>query len=721
MAGEEASVLRERLINQHLNKVGDGEPVNANGTIKTTVDKAKYDDNAAASTGTEANCGVTKVTVVAPEIVDSENATDTDATPDSSQSDDIDVKDSERDQPPAYQPNPSKLNWIKPVGPYTVKTHKAKALKPVTAAKCVDDVLRPLGLISLLGYLGITALQAQSSNLLSCITVFAVAQVSENIGHVLEGLWAIAMRAASDPYERADVTIIGDNVPSVDVFIVCCGEPDDVVIDTVKAACHIDWPASKLRVIVADDEPSPTLRQEVGKLQASHPNLHYYSRVKPVEGSHGYKAGNLNGTLVQFIEKTKQGYSEYIAVLDADMMPEPNILRILVPHAVEDDRMAMVTAAQFHYNVPNDDPLNQGNSTGPGAEDGKRDRINAAWCPGSGFIIRTEAWADIGTFPMTSITEDLITSWRLHGKGWKIALIPGKMQWGLQPDCLLTHLKQRRRWWTGHIPDAIEFNFTLKADALRGATFMQRYAMFHHACRPYTMTIIHAISTILTLICLAFGGSVIDPSNIDSVKKILFWLTLHRVVDLAGTLKILLTDGVQEYLKNRRMVATGVWMSHHFSRDTLQTLLPKSLGGLRLGFVVSGLNGVAVKERDVLQRQPLWKRLRLVHQQEGVLWHLVLFLVASSLVIYRVAVQVKDATVNGKVILTDNFWLQLVTSVGFPGLGLIENAPYYLTPIIYLIFPPTMPARRETMKQDPQTGLWIPREGYKDVKYTMKS
>ncbi|KAJ9608155.1 hypothetical protein H2200_007143 [Cladophialophora chaetospira] len=53
-----------------------------------------------------------------------------------------------------------------------------------------------------------------------------------------------------------------------------------------------------------------------------------------------------------------------------------------------------MTAAQFHYNVPDDDPLNQGNSTGTGAEDGKRDSINAGWCPGSGFIIRTKAWGD---------------------------------------------------------------------------------------------------------------------------------------------------------------------------------------------------------------------------------------------------------------------------------------------------------------------------------------
>ncbi|KAJ9604750.1 hypothetical protein H2200_010864 [Cladophialophora chaetospira] len=70
-----------------------------------------------------------------------------------------------------------------------------------------------------LDYRSSARIQAKSSNILCCATVFAVAQVSENIGHVLEGLWAIAMRAASDPNERAVLTITGVNVPTVDVRV----------------------------------------------------------------------------------------------------------------------------------------------------------------------------------------------------------------------------------------------------------------------------------------------------------------------------------------------------------------------------------------------------------------------------------------------------------------------------------------------------------------------
>lgn len=154
------------------------------------------------------------------------------------------------------------------------------------------------------------------------------------------------MWLARNTTPRPILTIKGTNVPGVDAFVVCCGEPNDVVMDTVKAACKIDWPSSKLRVVVADDGKSSSLRQEVERLAAKHPNLFYHSRTKYVHKHHGNKAGNLNTTLLEFVEKTDQGFSEFIAIFDADMMPSPEILRKLVPHAVQDPKLAMVTCAQ---------------------------------------------------------------------------------------------------------------------------------------------------------------------------------------------------------------------------------------------------------------------------------------------------------------------------------------------------------------------------------------
>ena len=166
------------------------------------------------------------------------------------------------------------------------------------------------------------------------------------VGTITEAVWKTVINLVRDRTPRPAFRLIGNQVPSVDVIVVCCGEPQDVIIDTVKAACRIHWPAERLRVIVADDGNSASLREEVGQLQQRHRILHYYARVKPAQGHHGYKAGNLNTTLVEYLEKLPGGYSEFFAVFDADMMPEANVLRALIPYALKDTQVAMVTAAQ---------------------------------------------------------------------------------------------------------------------------------------------------------------------------------------------------------------------------------------------------------------------------------------------------------------------------------------------------------------------------------------
>lgn len=155
-------------------------------------------------------------------------------------------------------------------------------------------------------------------------------------------MWRLTAGIKRSTEPRPILRLLGDNVPTVDVFIVTCGEPTDIVLDTVKAACQIDYPVKKMRVVVADDGRDDSLRQEVEELSEKHPNLIYFARVKVPGVHHGYKAGNLNTAF----KAMPGGQSEFLAVLDADMIPEPEILRALIPHALKDDKIGMVTVAQ---------------------------------------------------------------------------------------------------------------------------------------------------------------------------------------------------------------------------------------------------------------------------------------------------------------------------------------------------------------------------------------
>jgi cellulose synthase/poly-beta-1,6-N-acetylglucosamine synthase-like glycosyltransferase len=127
------------------------------------------------------------------------------------------------------------------------------------------------------------------------------------------------------------------------VIITCCNEEIDVILDTVRAALQLDYPRDRYRVIVADDGASAELSASIFGMAAQFHTLYYTARVK--QGPDDYKAGNLNHTL-EFLDNLPQGPAEFVAGLDADMIPEIRWLRAMTPHLVEDPRLAVVCAPQ---------------------------------------------------------------------------------------------------------------------------------------------------------------------------------------------------------------------------------------------------------------------------------------------------------------------------------------------------------------------------------------
>jgi cellulose synthase/poly-beta-1,6-N-acetylglucosamine synthase-like glycosyltransferase len=93
---------------------------------------------------------------------------------------------------------------------------------------------------------------------------------------------------------RPKLRLISNDTPYVDVFITCCGEDDDLVLDTVRAAADLDWPRDRFRVIVLDDGKSQGLERACEDLKDTYYNVFYRSRPKFPGVPHHFKAGNLN-------------------------------------------------------------------------------------------------------------------------------------------------------------------------------------------------------------------------------------------------------------------------------------------------------------------------------------------------------------------------------------------------------------------------------------------
>lgn len=118
---------------------------------------------------------------------------------------------------------------------------------------------------------------------------------------------------------RAKLRLTGNDCPTVDVFITCCGEDDEVVLDTVRGACDQDYPPDQMRVIILDDAKSATLEAGCNQLAVNHPNIIYMAREKIPGKPHHFKAGNLNYGLEQ-VTLLPGGAGQFMAALDADMV-----------------------------------------------------------------------------------------------------------------------------------------------------------------------------------------------------------------------------------------------------------------------------------------------------------------------------------------------------------------------------------------------------------------
>ena len=136
--------------------------------------------------------------------------------------------------------------------------------------------------------------------------------------------------------------------PSVDIFITCAGEDADTIILTTEAACAIDYPSHRFRVVVLDDAGSVALSGRVNAIKLGRSNLFYTARTKGPD--HHFKAGNLNYGL-NYVGSLEGGAADFVAALDADMIPDPGLLRALVPHLLIDERLALVQPPQVSAHV----------------------------------------------------------------------------------------------------------------------------------------------------------------------------------------------------------------------------------------------------------------------------------------------------------------------------------------------------------------------------------
>jgi cellulose synthase (UDP-forming) len=221
--------------------------------------------------------------------------------------------------------------------------------------------------------------------------------------------------------------------PAVDVFIPVYDEPVTIVEPTVSAATRLT--GADVRVHVLDDGDSDAM----AAMAARH-GVGYIRRDEHV----GAKAGNINHAL-------GRTDAPFVMVLDCDHVPEPHFLEATLG-CFNAARVAFVQAPQYYANwdrgeVPAAAWAQQALFFGPIARG--KDGHDAMFCCGTNVVFRRAALADVGGFPLDSVTEDFELSIRLHEGGWRSRYVPEVLARGLGPEDMASYVSQQQRWSRG--------------------------------------------------------------------------------------------------------------------------------------------------------------------------------------------------------------------------------------------------------------------------------
>ncbi|HMM55124.1 MAG TPA: glycosyltransferase [Candidatus Desulfobacillus sp.] len=224
----------------------------------------------------------------------------------------------------------------------------------------------------------------------------------------------------------------------VDVFVPTINEPVEMVRRTLMAAARMDYPHVTWLLDDGNRREMRLLADELG--------CRYLTRTKNTHA----KAGNLNNAL-------KHSSGELVAFFDADHAPRRDFLLRTLGY-FSDEKTAFVQTPQDFFNLDSFEHRREKKGEWQVwmeqtffwrvIQRGK-DYWNAAFFCGSCAVMRRSALEEIGGIATKSVTEDLLTSLRLHKKGWRSVYHAEPLAYGIAPANPQEYVKQRRRWGQG--------------------------------------------------------------------------------------------------------------------------------------------------------------------------------------------------------------------------------------------------------------------------------
>jgi cellulose synthase/poly-beta-1,6-N-acetylglucosamine synthase-like glycosyltransferase len=245
-----------------------------------------------------------------------------------------------------------------------------------------------------------------------------------------------------------------------------------VVERLLDAVSQLDYPSARLEIQVLDDSTDDTasiIARKIESFKDLNLKITYLHRDDRV----GFKAGALK-------EGAKRAAGEFIAIFDADFIPEPDFLRKTIGY-FQDPSIGVVQTRWAHINKDYSF-LTQLQAFGLDAhftiEQGAR---NAAGSfinfNGTCGLWRKKCIEDAGGWSFDTLTEDLDLSYRAQLNGWKFKYLEDVTTPGELPIVMQAIKSQQFRWNKGGAETAKKlFGRVLRS---RNSFIHKVHAFFH--------------------------------------------------------------------------------------------------------------------------------------------------------------------------------------------------------------------------------------------------
>ncbi len=278
-------------------------------------------------------------------------------------------------------------------------------------------------------------------------SIFVGIHIAGAIGLALYGLLgfvALWLYLRDRNLSIAPPQVADEDWPTVTVQLPVFNEPD-VIQRLIHSIVTLDYPRELLEIQVLDDSTDETTSlaaQSVDFYAAQGFNIRLIHR----NSRHGFKAKALQNGL-------EQAQGEFLAIFDADFVPQTDFLRQTIPYFLHDIRLGSLQARWGHLNA--EDSMLTGAQTVALDKHFAIEQIvrhRADYFPkfnGAAGVWRAATIHDSGGWQEDTVCEDLCLSTRAVLHNWTFHFVPDVVAPAELPTTITAYKTQQARWTMG--------------------------------------------------------------------------------------------------------------------------------------------------------------------------------------------------------------------------------------------------------------------------------